>query len=116
MAGSLAYAIGPAAASALFAVSHTSSDSDSSAGSGSSRKLLGGHLWWVLLVAVAVTNIILSSSLSDVGSARKTSLSTIDEDDERTLGGDLDDGGSEVFKLEQRGETSRPSSPFDRRW
>jgi hypothetical protein len=112
MAGSLAYAIGPAAASALFAVSHSSAASEPSKTGGSSQKLLGGHLWWVLLVAIAVANILLSATLGDVGVGRKSSLCTIDEDDERTLGGEDD----EVLKLERRGESSRPSTPSGRRW
>lgn len=116
MAGSLAYAVGPAAGAALFAVSHA----DSAKGAGATgQKLLGGHLWWILLVVVAIVNVVFSASLSDVGfgGPRKTSLDTIDEDDERTLGGDVDDEiALQALKHERPEEDIQSSSPPGRRW
>lgn len=98
MAGSLSRAIGPSAASALFALSHsTSSGSDSAKGGG--RKLLGGHFWWVGMVVISVVNIGLSTMLGDAGGPPKATLETVDEgDEESALGAEDEDSVSAAVK------------------
>lgn len=104
MSGSLSRAVGPSVASALFAVSHSHSTQTGD------QKILGGHLWWVLLVFASFVNLGLSTTLGDDETGLKSSLSVVGEDEEEQVGEEdreevvaLKEGRAHV-KLEHEGE------------